>query len=118
VDVEEVSVYGTSNGFRGTAQPGDVISINSAWEYSITREWVFALDLMYQHDASTRLTGTTNGAQRIDENFGSAWRFGLAPAMEYNFNGRIGIIAGARWFAAGRNTSATITPVVAINMVY
>lgn len=118
VDVADVSVYGTSNGFRGTARPGDVISVNSAWEYSITSEWVFALDLMYEHNASTRLTGTTNGAQRIDENSGSAWRFGLAPAMEYNFNSRIGIIAGARWFAAGRNTSATITPVVAINMVY
>jgi hypothetical protein len=118
VDVEDVSVYGTSAGFRGTAQPGDVFTINSAWEYSITRAWVFALDLMYQHDANTRLTGTTRDANRVDESFGSAWRFGIAPAIEYNFTGRIGVIAGARWFAAGRNTSASITPVVAINMVY
>lgn len=118
VDVEDVSVYGTSAGFRGTAQPGDVLTINSAWEYSITREWVFALDFIYQHDASTRLTGLAGGGARVDENFGSAWRFGVAPAIEYNFTGRIGIIAGARWFAAGRNTSATITPVIAINMVY
>ena len=118
VDVADVSVYGTSAGFRGTAQPGDVLTVNSAWEYSITREWVFALDLMYQHDANTRLTGTTRDADRVDESFGSAWRFGVAPAIEYNFTGRIGIIAGARWFAAGRNTSASITPVVAINMVY
>jgi hypothetical protein len=118
VDVEDVSVYGTSAGFRGNAQPGDVLTINSAWEYSITREWVFALDLMYQHDASTRLTGIARDANRVDESFGSAWRFGVAPAVEYNFTSRIGVIAGARWFAAGRNTSATITPVVAINMVY
>lgn len=118
VDVEDASVYGTGAGFRGTAKPGDVVTINSAWEYSITREWVFALDLMYQHDASTRLTGLTREVNRVDENFGSAWRFGVAPAIEYNFTGRIGVIAGARWFAAGRNTSASITPVVAINMVY
>jgi hypothetical protein len=58
------------------------------------------------------------GTERVEQTFGSAWRFGFAPAIEYNFNSRIGIIAGARWFAAGRNTSATITPVVAINMVY
>jgi hypothetical protein len=64
------------------------------------------------------LTGITSGAERVNENFDSAWRFGIAPAIEYNFTGRIGIIAGARWFAAGRNTSATITPVIAINMVY
>lgn len=118
VNVEDVSVYGTSAGFRGTAKPGDVLTLNSAWEYSITREWVFALDFIYQHDANTRLTGITAGAQRVHQNFGSAWRFGVAPAIEYNFTSRIGVIAGARWFAAGRNTSATITPVVAINMVY
>ena len=117
-DVEDVSVYGTSAGFRGTAEPGDVVTITSAWEYSITREWVFALDLIYQHDASTQLTGTDGNADRVDEKFASAWRFGVAPAVEYNFTSRVGIIAGARWFAAGRNTSATITPVVAINMVY
>lgn len=39
-------------------------------------------------------------------------------ARLWNFISRIGVIAGARWFVAGRNTSATITPVVAINMVY
>ncbi|WP_349263389.1 transporter [Steroidobacter sp.] len=118
VDVEDVSVYGTTAGFRGTASPGDVLTINSAWEYSITRQWVFAMDLLYQRDSSTRLSGTAGNAERIDEDFGSAWRFGVAPAIEYNFSGRIGIIAGARWFAAGRNTSATITPVVAVNMIY
>ncbi|MDY6945315.1 MAG: transporter [Pseudomonadota bacterium] len=123
VDVHEASVYGTRAGFRGSARPGDVFTINCAWEYSITREWVFALDFLYQHDASTRLAGTepnpaTGVSERIAENFGSAWRIGVAPAVEYNFTGRIGIIAGARWFAAGHNTSATITPVVAVNMVY
>jgi hypothetical protein len=123
VDVEDVSVYGTSTGFRGTARPGDVITINSAWEYSITREWVFAVDFIYQHDASTHLEGTqldpaTRQSELINEEFGSAWRFGVAPAIEYNFTSRVGVIAGARWFAAGRNTSATITPVAAINMVF
>lgn len=123
VDVADVSVYGTSAGFRGTARPGDVLTVTSAWEYSITRQWVFAIDFLYQHDSSTRLSGVqsdpaTGRDERVDENFGSAWRFGVAPAIEYNFTARVGIIAGARWFAAGRNTSATITPVVAVNMVY
>jgi hypothetical protein len=49
---------------------------------------------------------------------GSSWRFGLAPAIEYNFTSAIGVIVGARWFAAGRNTGASITPVAAINMVF
>jgi hypothetical protein len=122
VRIEDVSVYGTQAGFRGTASPGDVFTVNSSWEYSMTRNWVFALDLLYQHDDNTRLRGTDAGPggtrTRVAEDFGSAWRFGVAPAIEYNWNSRVGLIVGARWFAAGRNTSATITPAIALNMVY
>jgi hypothetical protein len=121
--VTDVSVYGTGPGFRGQVQPGDSFTVNSSWEYSITRNWVFALDLLYQHDANTRLTGIavdpgSGASQPVDENFGSAWRFGVAPAIEYNWTSRVGLIAGARWFALGRNTNATITPAVALNMVF
>ena len=125
VDVADTSVYGTSQGFRGRADPGDTFSIYSAWEYSVTRNWVLALDVFYQHDASTRIRGTdlvtVNGApERVpfEAESGSAWRFGLAPALEYNWTSRVGVIFGARWFAAGHNTSASVTPVAAINMVY
>ncbi len=123
VSVSDVSVYGTPDGFRGTAEPGDVLTINSSWEYSITRNWVFALDFVYQHDDNTRLHGAivdpaTNGSIDVNEDFGSAWRFGLAPAIEYNWSSQVGLIVGARWFALGRNTSATVTPAVALNMVF
>jgi hypothetical protein len=117
VDVADTSVYGTPQGFRGHADPGDTFSIYSAWEYSVTRNWVLALDAFYQHDSSTRIRGEVAGAE-FSADSGSAWRFGLAPAIEYNFNSRIGVIVGARWFAAGRNTGASVTPVAAINMVY
>jgi hypothetical protein len=112
VDVADTSVYGTGEGFRGRADPGDTFSVYSAWEYSVTRNWVLALDLFYQHDASTRIRGTEHADS------GSAWRFGLAPAIEYNWTSRVGLIVGARWFAAGRNTGASVTPVAAINIVY
>jgi hypothetical protein len=125
VDVADASVYGTSQGFRGRADPGDTFSIYSAWEYSVTRNWVLALDVFYQRDASTRIRGTdlvtVNGAPervRFEAESGSAWRLGLAPAIEYNWSSRVGVIIGARWFAAGRNTSASVTPVAAINMIY
>lgn len=117
VDVADASVYGTRDGFRGHADPGDTFSIFSAWEYSVTRNWVLALDVFYQHDASTHVRG-----EQQDEPFaaesGPAWRLGVAPALEYNFTSRVGVIFGARWFAAGNNTSASVTPVAAINMVY
>ena len=117
VDVTDSSVYGTPEGFRGHANPGDTFSVYSAWEYSLTRNWVLALDAFYQHDSSTRIRGATQGVP-FSADSGSAWRFGLAPAIEYNWTSRVGVIIGARWFAAGRNTGASITPVAAINMVY
>jgi len=117
VDVTDTSVYGTPQGFRGHADPGDTFSLYSAWEYSLTRNWVLALDAFYQHDSSTRVRGEAHGTA-FSADSGSAWRFGLAPAIEYNFTSNIGVIVGARWFAAGRNTGASITPVAAINMFY
>jgi hypothetical protein len=49
---------------------------------------------------------------------GSSEYFAVAPAVEYNFNGRVGVIVGARIFVAGRNTGSSITPVAAINLVF
>jgi hypothetical protein len=80
---------------------GDVMTINSSWEYSVTRNWVLAFDFVYQH-----------------EELGPAWRLGIAPAIEYNWSSNIGLIVGARWFVAGRNTSATVTPMAAINLLF
>jgi hypothetical protein len=122
--VSDVSVYGTPEGFRGHARPGDSWVINSSWEYSATRNWVLALDLVYQHNESTSVRGSipdpANPAARIDfrADSGSGWQFGIVPAIEYNFTSTVGVIVGARWFAAGRNASAGITPVAAINMVF
>jgi hypothetical protein len=117
VDVADTSVYGTPQGFRGHADPGDTLSIYSAWEYSLTRNWVLALDAFYQHDSNTRIRGQAHDIA-FNADSGSAWRFGLAPAIEYNWTSRVGVIVGARWFAAGRNTGASITPVAAITMFY
>ena len=118
-DVTGTSVYGTPVGFTGHASPGNSLAIYSSWEYSITREWVLALDLVYQHDDSTRVSGYDSATSLpFEANPGSSWRVAVAPAIEYNWTSRVGIIVGARWFPAGRNTSASVTPVAAINIVY
>jgi hypothetical protein len=41
---------------------------------------------------------------------GSGEYWSMAPALEYNFNPNIGVIAGAEISFAGRNTSAIATP--------
>jgi len=104
VSVHDQSVYGTANGFSGHAYPGDSFSADAAAEYSVTRSWVLAFDVVYQHSDSTRLSGTlvpapgTAGAQ-TEHQSGSSYSLGFAPAI-------------------GRNTTATVTPAVAVNMVF
>jgi hypothetical protein len=121
--VEDASVYGTSAGFRGRAYPGDGASADAAAEYSLTRNWVLAIDLIWSHSASTRISGSDLATGSVSRGFvnmqsGSSEYLAVAPAVEFNWSARMGVILGARIFVAGRNTTASITPVTAINMVF
>ena len=121
VDVKDASVYGTSDGFRGTAQPGNVSFVDASWEYSLTRRWVFALDATYRHAGNTFVSGLSNaepGSTSVRLNSGSSEAFGLAPAIEYSWRPNLGVLLGTRLIPAGRNTPYTITPAIAINFVH
>jgi hypothetical protein len=119
--LRDQSVYGTPVGFRGRARPGDSFTADAAAEYSVTRNWVLATDLVWVHNASTRLTGSepaAGGAAFLDTQSGSSEYFAVAPGVEYNFSSRVGVILGARIFVAGRNTGSSVTTAAAINMVF
>lgn len=120
-EVDGVSVYGTTEGFSGRASPGDSFVAIAAAEYSVTRNWVIAMDVQYQRDASTRVSGTVqsgNTTSFVRESSPVRRSISLAPALEYNFTSRVGVIFGAIWTVAGRNADANVIPVVAVNMVY
>ena len=120
--VNGVSVYGTTEGFAGRAQLGDSFMATLSGEYSMTRNWVMALDLIYQHDGRAHVHGTQSDIAgpltEVDAHSTAGWKFGVAPAIEYNWTSRVGLIVGARWFAAGHNAGASVTPVAALNMVF
>jgi len=122
--VSDSSVYGTPVGFHGRARPGPAITAVSAWEYSFTRNWVLALDVVYQHQDNIHVAGYVTGAAagantyplQTDSGPSESWSF--APALEYNFNRNIGVIAGAKFTGWGRNASSVLVPAVAINMFF
>jgi hypothetical protein len=124
VNIEGTSVYGTAQGFRGHASPGNSLTVDSAWEYSITRNWVAAIDINYVTSGSTRVSGEypplSGGltTANVQSESGSSRSLSLAPAIEYNWTSTVGIIMGAKWVFAGHNTSASVTPVAAINLVF
>ncbi len=114
--VHGASVYGTSGGFDGRAHPGPSFVGDLAFEYSVTRSWVLATDVDWEHDGNTRVEGVS--PPYPVQNLGSDDLLYLAPAIEYNWSARMGVIAGARVAAMGRSVTATVTPVAAINMVF
>ncbi len=125
VALRDVSVYGTPVGFVGHAHPGAAVTGVSAWEYSITRNWVLALDLVYQHQNNTQVSGYApatlsglDGTAPYQTNSGADALWSLAPALEYNFNANIGVIAGARLPVAGRNAGRSVIPALALNMFF
>lgn len=124
-NVEGVSVYGTGAGFRGYAKPGTSLFVDPSWEYSLTRRFVVALEVTYTHNSNTSVTGSggppPTGVQepptfRLDS--GPSGAFAVVPAIEYSWTSNLGVLAGARAIAGGRNTTRSMTPVVAINFVH
>lgn len=111
--VQGVSVYGTPAGFDGHVRPGANLYLNAAWEYSITQRWVLAFDATWSTSADTKLSG-----EDFIANLGPSRNFAFAPALEYNWRADIGLIAGFRAIPAGRNTAGSITPAIALNVVY
>lgn len=125
VEVRDVSVYGTGAGFRGHAKPGKSLFVNAAWEYSLTRRWVLALDATFRHGANSTVTGynildptSVQNPTSIRADLGSSEAFGFAPAVEYSWKPNLGVLVGVRIIGFGHNTNATITPAVAINFVH
>jgi hypothetical protein len=122
--VEDASVYGTADGFRGRVYPGGTFTADLAGEYSLTRSWVLALDVVYSHGASTRVSGQQPQAPGsgllvpFELATGAAESLGFAPAVEYSWSSTAGVIAGVRLIPAGRNVTTSITPAIAINLVF
>jgi len=117
VNLQDQSVYGTPYGFRGTARPGDGWTVDAAAEYSVTRNWVLALDVVYQSNANTPVRGTVAG-EDFQADSGSSYSVGFAPAIEYNWSARAGVIFGVRVINIGRNSTASVTPAIAVNLVF
>lgn len=118
VNIQDASVYGTAAGFRGTAHPGSSFYLDNSWEYSLTRNWVLATDITYRNNSNTRVMGSYAQGPPVNLNSGSSDTWSVAPAVEYCWKSWIGVLLGARLTAAGRNTSDTITPAIAVNIVH
>jgi len=104
-DVSGRSTYGTGPDFRGHARPGSKTSIIVGAEYSLTNEWVLALDVERDQWGRTKVAGRASPR---------SWNIGFAPAVEYNWSPRAGAIFGVWIVPKGHNTQSSVTPAIAI----
>ena len=116
-DLSDASVYGTPSGFHGKAKLGAAFQANFAFEYSITREWVAACDVIYGVNNAGSVSGLA-GNLPLDYSLGSSRPWAFAPAVEYNWSGNYGVILGVRYIPQGRDVTASVTPAIGINMFF
>lgn len=122
INLKDVSVYDTPSSFRGHAYQGKSLSVSGSLEYSIDRHWGIAVDLAWDYAGSTRVSGAHIPADgtsaSLKRNDPSRRVYSMAPAVEYNINDSIGVIAGVQASLAGRRNQAFVQPQVALNMVF
>lgn len=108
------SVYGTDAGFRGHARPGSKTTVILGAEYSLTKEWVLAFDIEGDHWGKTKVTGRHGSGAPVSRISPKSWNIGFAPAVEYNWSDRAGVIVGVWVVPKGHNTQSSVTPAIAI----
>jgi hypothetical protein len=97
-------------------------------EYSLTKHWVPAWDFYWKYGTLNTFKttggttyaigacGGTNSATptTVANNCNTFTRLAIDPALEYNFTGNVGIIAGVELTVSGRNKTSYIAPQIAL----
>jgi hypothetical protein len=112
--ITDASVYGTSAGFNGRVAPGvsGEVGIDAGW--AVNRRWVLVLEVLQNYAGGYRLNGIDRAGKLVQTRGGNEATTALAPAVEYNISGDMGIIAGVEFSAAGRNTPSYVAPQIAL----
>jgi opacity protein-like surface antigen len=113
-DVSGRSVFGTDADFHGRAKPGSKTSLIAGAEYSLTKEWVLAFDIERDQWGRTEVVGHDANGGLVKSISRKSWNVGFAPAVEYNWSDRAGIIEGVWVVPKGHNTQSSVTPAIAI----
>ncbi|WP_216849836.1 hypothetical protein [Acidisoma sp. L85] len=113
--VSDISVYGTAQGFHGHVTPGFATDTGLGVEYGLSQRWVLALDLVQDYANTTLVSGAIGAAAVTTLKSPASIAISVAPAVEYNFSGNVGMIAGVQLSVAGRNTASYVAPQIALS---
>lgn len=121
--VQGFHAYGGGYNAKGIMKMGAQYTFITSFEYAFSRHGVFAFDFNYQHNNKMTYKGQggfvdINLTEKSVDGVPSSDQFSIAPALEYNFNANVGLIAGVWFSIAGRNAQAFYCPTFALNIEY
>ncbi|MFZ4098982.1 MAG: hypothetical protein ACOYKZ_01470 [Chlamydiia bacterium] len=118
VHVEGLNAYGGGFDTDGVVSPGIAFNGLLSLELTLTRNWVLAFDTQYTWTGQSSFKGCpgwTDTGCVAQVGLPVAQQLSLAPCLEYNFNDKIGLIAGV-WFSVwGRNSPVFTTGAIALS---
>lgn len=118
VHVLGYNAFGGGDGTNGTVNVGIKQVLDGSLEYSLTKHWVLASDIIYNNAGTSTFRGNpglTSSGLPASVGQPSNHQYSLAPAIEYNWNSHYGVIGGAWFTFAGTDASDFVSGVVAFN---
>lgn len=119
--VEGFNAFGGSPTTHGKVKLNNSYSVNLAFEYSLTQHWAPVFELLYTETGTSTFAGNpgfTPGGAVGSIGSGGSSNISLAPALEYNFNESIGIIAGVWFSVTGPHAARFVSNVIALNIYF
>ncbi len=116
LSINGYSIYGGNSYTNGTVSPGISLNAFLGFEYTLTKNWALAVDVMNEFSTANTFTGKS-GSNLIGFD-DSSYVFSLAPAIEYNLNRSIGFIGGVWFSVMGYNAINFIDGVIAVNFYF
>lgn len=123
VEVTNFNAYGGGFGTHGIVRPGNSFSADLGFELSINQPWVIALDVAYNCQNITKFSGkvgttTKSGSTPASVGGGFNDSLSLAPAIEYNYSGSMGLLGGVWFTVYGRNTGNFVSGIFSWYIYY
>lgn len=108
VKVKGFNTYGGSKDTNSRAFPGNASFAIFSFEYTFNKNWVYAMDTLYNHQDATHFSEDGSAAplqaNSLFSSNRSSEQLSFSPSIEYNFNHNLGLITGVWFSACGRNS--------------
>ena len=113
--------YGGNQVTNGRVNPGDMMSVDLAGEFALTQHWVGVMEayFVYRNGATFRgAPGIKEDGLPLQIGSGDVVELSFAPAIEYNFSEKYGVIAGVWFSEIGKDAPDFRSIVVALNIYW